>query len=85
MEIGRVLHPLYRGNGYASRLTELLIEKGLRSHKQPVIECVPGQEVTRHLAMKYGIEYDGRTGGFLLKYFCQQILFFFRTYIAIRS
>ena len=63
MEIGWVLHPLYWGSGYASHLTELLIEKGLELHKQLVIECVPEQEVTRHLAMKYGFEYDGRTGG----------------------
>ncbi|MBR1822355.1 MAG: GNAT family N-acetyltransferase [Clostridia bacterium] len=62
-EIGWVLHPLYWGNGYASHLTELLIGKGQELHKQLVIECVPEQEVTKHLAMKYGFDYDGRTGG----------------------
>ncbi len=63
IEIGWVLHPLYWGNGYASQLTELLIDKGLELHKQLVIECVPEQEITKHLAMKYGFEYDGRIGG----------------------
>ena len=63
MELGWVLHPLYWGKGYASQLTELLIEKGLELHKQLVIECVPEQEITRHLATKYGFDYDGTTGG----------------------
>ena len=62
-EIGWVLHPMYWGNGYASYLTELLIEKGLALHKQIVIECVPGQEITKHIAKKYGFDYDGRSGG----------------------
>lgn len=63
LEIGWVLHPLYWGNGYASQLTELLIEKGLELYKQLVIECVPEQEITKHLATKYGFVYDGRNGG----------------------
>ncbi len=63
IEIGWVLHPLYWGKGYASQLTELLIEKGAELHKQLVIECVPEQEITKHLALKYGFDYDGRTGG----------------------
>ena len=63
IEIGWVLHPTYWGKGYASYLTELLIEKGLELHKQLVIECVPEQEITRHLAMKYDFDYDGRADG----------------------
>ncbi|MBQ7492297.1 MAG: GNAT family N-acetyltransferase [Clostridia bacterium] len=63
IEIGWVLHPLYWGNGYASQLTELLIEKGLELHKQLVIECVPEQEITKHLATKYGFDYVGMAGG----------------------
>lgn len=63
LEIGWVLHPLYWGNGYASQLTKLLIEKGLELQKQLVIECVPEQEITKHLATKYGFVYDGRNGG----------------------
>ena len=63
IEIGWVLHPLYWGKGYASQLTELLIEKGLELHKQLVIECVPEQEITKHLAMKYGFDFDGAADG----------------------
>ena len=63
IEIGWVLHPLYWGNGFASQLTELLIGKGLELHKQLVIECVPEQEITKHLAEKYGFDYEGRSGG----------------------
>ena len=33
------------------------------TEKQPVIECVPEQETTRHLALKFGFEYEGSKDG----------------------
>ncbi len=63
IEIGWVLKPSCWGKGYASRLTELLVEKGRSLGKKLVIECDPGQDVTKHLAEKYGFSYEGRTDG----------------------
>ena len=63
IEIGWVLHPLYWGNGYASYLTELLIDKGSAFHKQLVIECAPEQEITKYIARKYGFDYEGTIDG----------------------
>lgn len=63
IEIGWVLNPLYWGSGYASRLTELMIEKGRTLHRKLVIECDPAQEVTKHIAAKYGFVYEGRIDG----------------------
>ena len=60
MEIGWVLYPSNWGKGYASCLTELLIERASNLHKQSVIECSPEQTVTKHLAMKHGFDYEGR-------------------------
>ena len=58
-EIGWVLYPVYWGKGYASRLTEMLIEKGKQMNKDLVIECVPQQTVTRKIAGKFGFSYVG--------------------------
>ena len=63
MEIGWVLHPTLWGNGVASALTGQLIERSRELKKQPVIECVPEQETTRHLALKFGFEYEGSKDG----------------------
>ena len=63
MEIGWVLHPTIWGNGVASALTGQLIERSRELKKQPVIECVPEQETTRHLALKFGFEYEGSKDG----------------------
>lgn len=63
IEIGWVLKPSCWGKGYASRLTELLIEKGRGLRKKLVIECDPAQEITKHLAVKYGFAYEGRIDG----------------------
>ncbi len=63
MEIGWALYPQYWGCGYASRLTELLIRKCAALHRRAVMECVPEQEITKHLALKYGFEYRGRRDG----------------------
>ena len=59
VEIGWVLYPEYWGKGYASRLTERMIEKARSSGKDLVIECCPEQQATRHIAKKYGFVYAG--------------------------
>ena len=63
MEIGWVLHPKCWGKGVASALTGQLIERSRELKKQPVIECVPEQETTRRLALKFGFDYEGRKDG----------------------
>ena len=63
MEIGWVLHPSYWGMGCASSLTEQLIDRCRILGKQAVIECSPAQEVTKHIALKYGFEYIGNVSG----------------------
>ena len=54
MELGWVLLPEYWGKGYASALTLHLMEMAADEGKKPVIECDPEQEVTKHIALKYG-------------------------------
>ena len=61
IEIGWVLNPLYWGKGYASELTEQMIEKAKGSGKHLIIECAPEQRITEHIALKYGFEYLGIT------------------------
>ena len=63
MEIGWVLHPSHWGKGCASCLTEQLIDQCRVLGKQPVIECSPEQETTKHIARKYGFEYIGNEDG----------------------
>ena len=63
LEIGWVLQKDRWGNGLASRLTELLIQKGREMEKDLIIECDPGQETTRHLAGKFGFTYEGQKDG----------------------
>ena len=58
-EIGWVLYPCCWGKGYASHLTELMIEKAFEINKEVVIECDPKQEATKHIALKYGFQYEG--------------------------
>ena len=58
-EIGWVLYQSCWGKGYASFLTELLIEKAFKMNKQVVVECDSNQEVTKHIATKFGFEYSG--------------------------
>ena len=52
MELGWVLSPDCWGKGYASRLTDRLVELAHRAGKTAVIECVPEQTATRHIAEK---------------------------------
>ena len=49
--------------GYASELTDMLIEKAQRDKKNLVLECVPEQVKTRHVALKKGFEYIGNYDG----------------------
>lgn len=63
VEIGWVLLPAFWGKGYASRLTQILIERARREGKRVVIECVPQQTVSRHIAEKNGFDYSGRVEG----------------------
>lgn len=63
VEIGWVLLPEYWGRGYASELTDMLIEKAQRDKKNLVLECVPEQVKTRHVALKKGFEYIGNYDG----------------------
>lgn len=59
IEIGWVLLPEHWGKGYASALTEQLVERALSLGKEAVIESAPGQEASRHIARKFGFEYQG--------------------------
>ena len=65
--LGYVIYHAYDpdcwGKGYASRLTDRLVELAHRAGKTAVIECVPEQTATRHIAEKKGFAYVGRTDG----------------------
>ena len=63
MELGWVLSRDCWGKGYASQLTDRLVELAHRAGKTAVIEGVPEQTVTRHIAEKKGFAYVGRTDG----------------------
>ena len=63
IEIGWVLNPSHWGNGCASALTEQMIGKAEGSGKHLIIECAPEQNITRHIAVKYGFESLGITDG----------------------
>lgn len=47
VEIGWVLLPEYWGRGYASALTDRLIDRARQERKSVVIECAPAQEATK--------------------------------------
>lgn len=66
LEIGWVLYPEHWGKGYASELTEMLIERGRTAKKAIVIECDPGQSVSRHIAEKYGFTCLGEKDDLIL-------------------
>ncbi len=59
MEIGWALFPAYWGRGYASALTDQLILRAKQDQKSVVIECVPEQDATRHIASNKGFSYKG--------------------------
>ena len=63
MEIGWVLFPEYWGCGYASALTDRLIDMAQQEQKSVVIECVPAQEATKRIAVKKGFHDCGICDG----------------------
>ena len=63
VEIGWVLLPEYWGRGYASALTDLLIDRARQERKSVVIECAPTQTATRRIARKKGFRACGICDG----------------------
>ena len=59
VEIGWVLLPEYWGRGYASALTDRLIDRARQEQKSVVIECAPAQEATKRIAIKKGFRACG--------------------------
>ena len=59
VEIGWVLLPDYWGRGYASALTDRLINRARQEQKGVVIECAPAQEATKRIAVKKGFRACG--------------------------
>ena len=63
VEIGWVLLPEYWGRGYASALTERLIDRARQEQESVVIECAPVQEATKRIAVKKGFRACGNCDG----------------------
>ena len=66
VEIGWVLLPAYWGRGYASALTDRLIDRARQGQKSVVIECAPAQEATRRIAVKKGFRDCGLCDGLVV-------------------
>ena len=66
VEIGWVLLPEYWGRGYASALTDRLIDRARQEQKSVVIECAPAQEATKRIAVKKGFRDCGICDGLAL-------------------
>ncbi len=62
-EIGWILSKRFWRKGFAQALTETLIQKAKADGKSAVIECSPEQEVTKHIAVKFGFRYSGLIDG----------------------
>ena len=65
-DLGWMMIGAYAGKGYASELTEQLIEKARTAKKALIIECDPGQSVSRHIAEKYGFTCLGEKEGLIM-------------------
>ncbi len=63
IEIGWVLKKEIWGKGCSKELTKQLIAKAQSEGKNVIIECVPEQNVTKHIAESFGFEYAGRCDG----------------------
>ncbi len=57
-ELGWLLNRSEWGKGYACRLTEIMLEEARKIGMNAVIECDPEQEITEHIALKYGFIFD---------------------------
>lgn len=62
-EIGWVLKPAFWHKGYADEMTDLLTALARREGKDAVIECVPEQTASAHIARRHGFSYEGRVDG----------------------
>ena len=63
IEIGWILKREVWGQGYASLLTKMLIDKSRKLGKSVIIECDPRQAVTEHIAKKHGFVFSGKRDG----------------------
>lgn len=59
-ELGWVLKPAFWHKGYADEMTDLLTALARREGKDAVIECVPEQTASAHIARRHGFSYEGR-------------------------
>ena len=62
-EIGWVLKPAFWYKGCADEMTVLLTALARREGKDAVIECVPEQTASAHIARRHGFSYEGRVDG----------------------
>lgn len=62
-EIGWVLAREQWHKGYAQQLTQAMIRDAKGKTSQLVIECLPEQTATSHLALKNGFTFQGRCDG----------------------
>ncbi len=65
-EIGWVLKKVFWGKGLAKKLTEILIGRAFARGKDAVIECLPEQSVSCHIAESFGFQYEGTADGLLV-------------------
>lgn len=66
VEIGWVLLPEYWGHGYASALTDRMIDQARQERKSVVIECAPAQEATKRIAVQKGFRNCGICDGLVV-------------------
>ena len=62
-ELGWVLKRSAWRKGYADEMTALLTVLARREGKDAVIECVPEQTASAHIARRHCFSYEGRAGG----------------------
>ena len=55
-----MLKPAFWHKGYADEMRDLLTALARREGKDAVIECVPEQTVSAHIARRHGFSYEGR-------------------------
>ena len=65
-EAGWVIGKGFQGRGFAQEITEALLNDARMKHMDLVIECVPEQSATIHIAEKYDFHCEGESGGCLI-------------------